>query len=116
MSRLGDTPQRVGRCQHCQQIRPVFHYDLRHDNGDHIWSTPYPPYWQWTGAWLCAPDWSRAETCRVNGLPFWVEHELVVFAKDEPRVRTWAGGREILTRSQQDLATCKAIYAAQSAT
>ncbi|WP_329131471.1 hypothetical protein OG552_10290 [Streptomyces sp. NBC_01476] len=107
-----DPPQEVGRCQHCQQIRPIWHYDLRHDNGDEIWAKPYPPYWMTTGAWLCASDWDAAETCRVQGRAFHVEHELVVFAEHEPRTRTWGPGGEVLTPTQRDLATCKAIYAA----
>jgi hypothetical protein len=112
MSNLGYTPQRVGRCQHCQQVRPVFPYDLRYDNGEPIWAEPCPPYWATDGAWLCAPDWSRAETCRVHGRPFHVEHGLVVFDEHEPRTRTWGPDGEILTPAQRDLATCKAICAA----
>lgn len=105
-----DALPKVGRCQHCQQVRPVFHYDHKYDNGEPIWAIPYPAEdWPWPGAWLCARDWSDAETCRVNGLPFHVEHDLVVFDEDEPRTRTWAWGGEVLTQADEDLKTCKAI-------
>lgn len=102
---------KVGRCQHCQQIRPVFHYDGTFDNGQPIWSTPCPEPWAVHGVWLCARDWSDAETCRINGTTFHVEHGLVVFDEDEPRTRTWAWGREVLTQADEDLKTCEAILA-----
>lgn len=110
-----DTPVKVGRCQHCQQIRPVFPYTATFDNGEPIWTTPCPPYWAHHTVWLCARDWSHAETCRANGLTFHIEHGLVVFAEDQPRTRTWAGGRELLTQADEDLNTCKAILAATEA-
>lgn len=97
----------VGRCRHCQQTRPLFRYDLRFDNGDEIWTTPYPPYWGRTGAWLCARDWSAAETARVNGRCFHVEHELVVWSPDT-RV---AMELDALARADADLRTCEAILA-----
>ncbi len=103
---------RVGRCQHCRQVRPVFHHDRRFDNGEHIWDAPYPPHWFTTGAWLCAPDYSAAETARANGRTFRVEHELEVWPWREARVRTWGPDGEVLTPSQIDLATCNAIAAA----
>jgi hypothetical protein len=101
---------KVGRCQHCEQIRPVFHYDQRRDNGDHIWDEPYPPYWSTTGAWLCARHWSAADTARTNGLSFHVNHELIVWPWNAPKVRTWAGGREHLSQTDRDLQTCRAIW------
>lgn len=107
-----DPPQKIGRCQHCAQIRPVFHYDLRHDNGDHIWAEPYPPYWMTTGAWLCARDWSAAETCRINGRSFHVEHNLEVEYWRENSGwpgRIFTPDGELLTQADQDLATCNAI-------
>ncbi|RSN50517.1 hypothetical protein DMH12_24865 [Streptomyces sp. WAC 04229] len=110
-----DEPQKVGRCQHCQQTRPVFPYTATFDNGEPIWSTPCPPYWADLTIWLCARDWSNAETARVNGRTFHIEHGLVVFAEDQPRTRIWAGGRELLTRAEEDLNTCKAILAVTEA-
>ncbi|CQR59259.1 hypothetical protein [Streptomyces leeuwenhoekii] len=107
-----DPLPRVGRCQHCQQIRPVFLYTATFDNGEPIWTTPCPEYWTAHGVWLCTRDWSEAETCRVNGRTFHVEHGLVVFAENEPRTRIWAGGGELLTQADEDLNTCKAILAA----
>jgi hypothetical protein len=103
---------RIGRCQHCQQIRPVFQYTATFDNGEPIWTAPCPEPWTAQRVWLCARDWSAAETCRVNGVTFHVEHGLVVFAADEPRTRIWAGGRELLTQADEDLNTCEAILAA----
>lgn len=109
--------QKVGRCQHCQQVRPVFHYNHTFDNGDPIWAIPYPDEnWPWPGAWLCARDWSDAETSRINGRTFHVEHDLVVFAEHEPRTRVWAYGRELLSQADQDLKTCQAILAATKET
>jgi hypothetical protein len=99
----------IGRCQHCQQIRPVFHYDHRFDNGDHLWDTPYPDYWPITGAWLCVRDYSAAETARVNGSSFHVDHEIDVWPWRSRGTRTWFAGEEILTPAQQDLETCNAI-------
>lgn len=113
---MTDEPQRVGRCQHCQQVRPVFHYDRQHDNGDDIWTQPYPPYWPTTGAWLCAPDWSAAETCRVNGRSFHVEHDLEVWPWFASRPRLFMNGGEVLTAADQDLRTCQAILAATKET
>jgi hypothetical protein len=112
---MTDPEVRVGRCQHCQQVRPVFHYDHRHDNGDHIWDQPYPPYWPTTGAWLCARDWSTADTCRANGHSFHVDHEIEV--EDWRERRGWPGriftpGGELLTQTDRDLKTCEAILAA----
>jgi hypothetical protein len=109
---MTDPEVRVGRCQHCEQIRPVFHYDLRHDNGDEIWDQPYPPYWNTTGAWLCARHWSQADTCRINGLSFHVDHELEVWPWNAAKIRTWANGEEVLTQADRDLQTCRAILAA----
>ena len=110
-----DTPTKVGRCQHCQQIRPVFPYTATFDTGEPIWTTPCPEYWAAHGVWLCARDWSQAETRRVNGRTFHVEHGLVVFAEQEPRTRIWASGRELLTQSDEDLKTCEAILAVTEA-
>lgn len=107
------TLPKVGRCQHCQQIRPVFHYNATYDNGEPIWDTPYPPYWPTTGAWLCARDWSAAETARVNGIPFHVEHDLEVwFWREETAVRIFTPDGELLTQGLKDLHTCEAILAA----
>ena len=103
---------KVGRCQHCQQVRPVFHYTATFDNGEPIWTTPCPEFWIAHGVWLCVRDWSDAETCRATGRTFHVEHGLVVFAEHEPRTRTWAGGREVLSQADEDLTTCEAILAA----
>jgi hypothetical protein len=111
---MSDLPK-VGRCQHCQQIRPVFHYDAKFDNGEPIWDTPCPEFWIGQGVWLCARDWSAAETCRVNGSTFHVEHDLEVWFWRENSGwpgRIWAAGREVLTQSDQDLKTCEAILAA----
>lgn len=104
----------VGRCQHCQQIRPVWYYDNKHDNGEPIWDTPYPAEdWPTTGAWLCARDWSAAETARVNGLAFHVDHLLEVrFWKDNTAVRIFASGGELLSQADRDLRACQAILAA----
>jgi hypothetical protein len=103
----------VGRCQHCQQIRPVFHLDAKFDNGEPIWDTPYPEHWPTTGAWLCVRDYSAAETARVNGRTFPVEHELEVWFWREGRTsRIWTEDREVLTEADEDLKTCKAIMAA----
>jgi hypothetical protein len=105
--------QRVGRCQHCQQIRPVFHHDRKHDNGEPLWDTPYPPYWPTTGAWLCARDYSAAETARVNGLSFHVEHDLEVwFWRENNPIRIFTPDSEVLTQADTDLKTCEAILAA----
>ncbi|WP_331723402.1 hypothetical protein [Streptomyces atratus] len=106
----------VGRCQHCLQIRPVFHHDLRHDNGDHIWDTPYPEYWKTAGAWLCARDYSAAETARVNGLSYHVDHETDVFPWRYPRgIRLWTPEGEVLPQGRRDLQTCNAILTATNA-
>lgn len=102
----------IGRCQHCQQIRPVFHHPGKHDNGDHIWSTPYPPYWSEAGAWLCARDYSDAETARVNGLSYYVDHEIDVWPWRSHGTRIWMDGQEVLTQAQKDLQTCNAILTA----
>jgi hypothetical protein len=110
-----DNTLKVGRCQHCQQIRPIWHYDGKYDNGEDIWDTPYPEYWPTTGAWLCARDWSAAETARVNGLPFHVEHDLEVWFWRENSGwpgRIFTPDGELLTQSDQDLKTCEAILAA----
>ncbi|KPC93997.1 hypothetical protein ADL27_16790 [Streptomyces sp. NRRL F-6602] len=112
---MTDQPK-VGRCQHCQQIRPVFPYNHTFDNGEPIWTTPCPDFWAAHGVWLCARDWSAAETCRVNGRPFHVEHGLVVFAEHAPRTRIWVGGRELLTQADKDLKTCEAILASTEET
>ena len=102
----------VGRCQHCQQIRPVFHLDGKFDNGEPVWSTPYSEYWPKTGAWLCARDYSAAETARVNGLTFHVEHDLEVWFWRENKIRTFTPDGEVLTQADRDLQTCEAILAA----
>ncbi|MFD7868009.1 hypothetical protein [Streptomyces sp. NPDC059783] len=102
----------IGRCQHCLQIRPVFHHDLRHDNGDHIWDTPYPADWPATGAWLCARDYSNAETARVNGLTYHVDHEIDVWPWRRHGTRIWVGGEEVLSQARRDLNTCNAILQA----
>lgn len=101
----------VGRCQHCQQIRPVFHHDATFDNGEPIWDTPYPEYWIATGAWLCARDYSAAETARVNGLTFHVEHDLEVWPWNAARTRIFTPDGEVLTQADKDLKTCEAILA-----
>jgi len=106
MSNLGSTPQRIGRCQHCQQIRPVWRW------GDSLQAPGGLP----TGAWLCARDYSAATEADVHNRHFHIEYDLVVFAEQEPRIRTWANGAEVLTPSQQDLATCRAIEAASEVT
>lgn len=105
---------KVGRCQHCQQIRPVFHLDARFDNGEPIWEAPYPVEdWPWPGAWLCVRDYSAAETARVNGLTFRIEHDLEVwFWREDQPIRVFAAGGEVLTQGQQDLRMCHAILAA----
>ena len=103
---------KVGRCQHCQQIRPVFHYDRKFDNGEPIWATPCPEFWIGQGAWLCARDWSAAETCRVNGLTFHVEHDLEVwFWRENNAIRIFTPDGELLTQGLKDLKTCEAILA-----
>lgn len=110
----------VGRCQHCQQVRPVFHHDRTFDNGEPIWDTPYPPYWATTGAWLCVRDYSAAETARVTGRTFHVEHELEVWFWRERtghgpmNARIWMAGTELLTQADRDLKTCEAILAAKN--
>ncbi|MFF0166742.1 hypothetical protein [Streptomyces prasinus] len=107
-----DNVQKVGRCQHCQQIRPVWHYDAKYDNGEDIWATPYPAEdWPWPGAWLCARDWSAAETARVNGLTFHVEHDLEVWFWREGQVRIFTPDGELLSQTERDLKTCEAILA-----
>lgn len=114
---MTDPAPTIGRCQHCQQVRPVWHHDKKFDNGDSIWDTPYPEYWLTTGAWLCARCYSAAETARVNGLTFHVEHEAEVKfwrctspAATIGRIFTPDGG-ELLTQTDQDLKTCQAIWA-----
>lgn len=102
---------KVGRCQHCQQIRPVFHLDAKFDNGEPIWDTPYPEYWPTTGAWLCVRDYSAAETARVNGLTFHVEHDLEVWPWNAAKIRTFTPDGELLTQGDKDLKTCEAILA-----
>lgn len=107
-----DYTPKVGRCQHCQQIRPVFHLDAKFDNGEPIWTTPYPKCWMTTGAWLCVRDYSAAETARVNGRTFHVEHDLEVWPWFAAKTRIFTAGGEVLTQADQDLKTCKAILAA----
>lgn len=70
----GDT----GRCQHCQQTRPLF-----------PWSPAPLPWEELPGGWLCAPDYSRAKLADDNGRGknFRLEHDLVVWPEQEPRVR-----------------------------
>lgn len=70
----GDT----GRCQHCQQVRPVFH----HEGELQFWG--YNPD---DGAWLCAPDWSARETAINNDQPFHIDRGLIVWPEDEPKAR-----------------------------
>ena len=105
------TLPKVGRCQHCQQIRPVFHHDGKYDNGEDIWATPYPDYWPTRGAWLCARDYSAAETARVNGLTFHVEHDLEVWPWKAAKLRLFTPDGEVLTQADKDLKTCEAILA-----
>lgn len=112
---------KIGRCQHCQQIRPVFHHDGKFDNGDDLWDAPYPPYWGTTGAWLCVRDYSAAELARENRATFHVEHELEVWFWRERmghgpmNARIWTTGGELLTQADQDLKTCEEIWAASQA-
>src|SRR5438067_9810112 len=108
---MSDLPK-VGRCQHCQQVRPVFHYDATFDNGEPIWSTACPEFWSAQGVWLCARDWSEAETCRVNGRTFHVEHGLEVWPWKAAKTRIFTPDGEVLTQADRDLNTCEAILAA----
>lgn len=98
-----DDTQKVGRCQHCQQIRPVFH----HEGELQFWG--YDPA---DAAWLCAHDYSAREVAIENDRPFHIERGLIVFAEHEPRARFFGPDGEILTPSARDLKTCEAILAA----
>lgn len=111
---MTDSVIKVGRCQHCQQVRPVFHYDRTHDNGEPIWDAPYPPYQSTTGAWLCVRDWDGAEAARVNGRSFRVAHDLEVWPWQEAKPRLFAGGGEVQLEGERDLEICQAILAASS--
>ncbi|MER7788587.1 hypothetical protein [Streptomyces sp. NPDC097640] len=102
---------KVGRCQHCQQIRPVFRYDAKFDNDEPIWDTPCPEFWIAQGTWLCARDYSAAETARVNGLTFHVEHDLEVWPWKAAKPRLFTPDGEVLTQADEDLKTCEAILA-----
>lgn len=61
---MPDTQPRTGRCQHCQQIRPLF----EHDGPGHYWG--YDPA---DAAWLCARDYSARELAIENDQPFHIE-------------------------------------------
>lgn len=106
------TQPEIGRCQHCQQIRPIWRYNRTHDNGDPIWATPCPPHWGTPGAWLCARDWSAADTARVNGRSFHVEHDLEVWPWEAAKPRFFTPDGELLSRADADLKVCEAILAA----
>jgi hypothetical protein len=93
---------KVGRCQHCQQIRPVFRW------GDNLQF----PGGQPTGAWLCARDYSAATLADESSQPFHIEYDLEVWPWKAAKTRIFAAGGELLTQADQDLHTCEAILAA----
>ncbi|NUU23327.1 MAG: hypothetical protein HOV68_17720 [Streptomycetaceae bacterium] len=70
---MTQTP-RVGRCQHCKQLRPLFH----HEGELHYWG--YDPG---DAAWLCAPDYSARETAIDNDQAFSVFHAVEPFADSD---------------------------------
>lgn len=80
------TQPRTGRCQHCQQIRPLF----EHDGPGHYWG--YDPA---DAAWLCARDYSARELAIENDQPFHIEHGLIVFPEHENRTRAFGPDGEI---------------------
>lgn len=98
------TTPRVGRCQHCQQIRPVFRW------GDSLQFPGGRP----TGAWLCARDYSAATLADENNQPFHVEHGLEVWPWKAAKTRIFTPVGELLTQTDEDLKTCEAILAASS--
>lgn len=55
------TTPRTGRCQHCEQTRPLY----RHDGELQFWG--YDPS---EAAWLCARCWSDRETAIEADDPF----------------------------------------------
>ncbi|MFD6691076.1 hypothetical protein ACFWEV_35060 [Streptomyces bacillaris] len=66
---------RTGRCQHCQQIRPLW----RHEGQLQFWG--YDPG---EAAWLCARDYSAREVAVERDEPFHIEHDLIAFPEDRP--------------------------------
>jgi hypothetical protein len=92
----------VGRCQHCQQVRPVFRW------GDELQFPGGLP----TGAWLCARDYSAATLADENNQPFRIEYDLEVWPWKAAKTRIFTPDGELLTLADQDLNTCEAILAA----
>ena len=92
----------VGRCQHCQQIRPVFRW------GEELQFPGGLP----TGAWLCARDCSAATLANENNQHFRIEYDLEPWPWLAAKTRTFTPDGELLTQADQDLKTCEAILAA----
>ena len=89
---MDEQTPRTGRCQHCQQVRPLF----QHDGELQFWG--YNPGDE---AWLCARDYSARETAIENDRPFHIEHDLVVFPEDQPAaVRFYGPDGNELTASR----------------
>ncbi|WP_405794067.1 hypothetical protein [Streptomyces sp. NBC_01506] len=63
------TQPREGRCQHCQQTRPLF----KHEGELQYWGYEGPT------AWLCARDYSAREVAVENGRDIRIERDLIVF-------------------------------------
>ncbi|WP_062215682.1 hypothetical protein [Streptomyces sp. NBRC 109706] len=96
----------VGRCQRCQQLRPVWRLDAPAAFwNDARYTTP-------TGAWLCARHYSDATTTHEDGQAYTVEHDLEVFPWETAPLRVFTPSGEVLTESDRDLAACRAILAA----
>lgn len=76
----GDT----GRCQHCQQQRPLF----KHEGELHDWG--FNPD---NAAWLCARDHSARQLAIESGDDIRIEHDLIVWPENEPKVRYFPAGR-----------------------
>jgi hypothetical protein len=70
---MNPTPK-TGRCQHCQQIRPLF----KHEGELQFWG--YDPS---ETAWLCARDHGRREIAIENDRPFHVDYSIRPFAETE---------------------------------
>lgn len=73
-------PGDTGRCQHCEQTRPLF-----------PWSPAPLPWEELPGGWLCARDYSAAKLADDNdrGKDFRLNHDIVVWPEDEPKVRVY---------------------------
>ncbi|GAA0500706.1 hypothetical protein [Streptomyces olivaceiscleroticus] len=103
MPTIDSNVPRNGRCQHCQQLRPLF---------PHITTCSSDPYTPGTPAqyWLCARDWSAAEEADQNGQSFYIDHDLIVWP--DAYERCCAQARQRIVQIERDWAECRGILLA----